>query len=265
MLQPAMRRMCVVMLAMGCSSERAATERAAAGGGAITTGTGPLVVIDIHSADANRAKLAAAASAALQRAGMSVRDGEDINEVTRGGLFSGSIESSLPPGVPPKTAALWRAGADRCRPQRERCPQVSSSNEEACTALMRCTQSVAPAVRESWLRELGATAWIHVVAGPTEQHEGVEGPDGFFAKAWGHTLCEPKFRELRVGAESDIMMVGSDAPVPTTEAAAIETAAALVVRIARGEGTPTERGFLAHVPRPADDAATLTLLGCTAP
>src|SRR6185437_15312015 len=132
--------------------------------------------------------------------------------------------------------------------------------DDACGKLRDCTQGAAPAIREAWLRELGATAWVHAVAGPVDNPANMAIKAPFFAKAWGFRPCELALRELRVGQESAIMTVGSDAPLPDSLDAAAATAGELAVRIAKGEGAPGPRALSVWHEASGSDAARA--LGC---
>lgn len=217
--------------------------------------TGPLVMLS-----ARDAKLARSVRETLERAGMRVADAKALDDASRGPLFFGVIELAPPADAPPGVAARWKRDVETCRPAREKCPSVRSSPE--CEELMQCTHTLLMGLREAWLRELGVAASITVFAGATEQRPGVADLPGFYAKAWGHKPCETTLRELRVGAESSIMSIGSDAPLPNTAAETEKLAGELAVRIARGEGTTTPREVLAWMKQPTNDADFAKLLGC---
>jgi hypothetical protein len=240
-----------VVMVVGCgrnAPEPAPMSKGSAAGSA----TNPLVLIDGKEATA------AAAKVALARAGMRVRIANEIDSAMWSGLFFGAVDAPPDKAMPPAAARMWRSAGEQCRPLKAQCPDLTLS-APGCEALLRCTQGALPAIRERWIRELGAVAWIHVVAGPTESRSGSK---GFFGKAWGHRVCEPNLRELRAGAETEMMMVGEDAPVPASEASAQETAGALAVRIARGEGEVTERPLTPHAERPSEAEGLIKLLGC---
>jgi hypothetical protein len=210
---------------------------------------------------ARDAKVAARARAALEKAGMRVEDAKPLDDAFNGPLFFGSIDTPPHEAAPPGVAARWKKDAQLCAPAKQKCPTLKGSPD--CEDLMRCTHTLLMSLREDWIRELGATAWITVIAGTTEKAEGFEaGGTGLYAKAWGHKPCELTLRTLRVGAESAIMTLGSDAPLPSNADEAATLAGELAVRIARGEGRAFPREAITWVKPPENDAEIAALLGC---
>jgi hypothetical protein len=190
---------------------------------------------------------------------MRVLDGTEMEDALGPVDIIYNLFSDPPRNAPPPTARLWREAAERCKPFHAQCPTMNSE-DDACAKLRDCTQGVAPALRESWLRELGASAWVHAIAGAVDNESGMAVKAPFFAKAWGFRPCELGMRELRVGQESPIMMVGSDAPLPDSLDAAAATAGELSVRIAKGEGPTSPRALQPWHEASGDDAARA--LGC---
>lgn len=209
---------------------------------------GPLVLID------GRGPELAAARAALEAAGMRVEDATHFDD-DFSGLFLAFPDPAPPAALPRSLVPRWQAAVAKCHPLQDACPELH--DDPKCTERLACLHGEMPALREAWIRELGAIAWVHVVAGPTS-----EKPEVFFAKAWGHKPCEPVLRELRAGQESRIMMVGSDAPLPPTADAAAKLAGELAVRIVKGEGDKGDRALPSYVAMPQDEAGLLALLGC---
>ncbi len=243
-------RVCVLAISLLACGHRDVEPPKPASATPAAAATAPLVLVSTRDP-----RVATAARRALEAAGMRVEDAEPLDTFYHGSLFFGVTELPPPKGTPPGVAARWKQEIDRCRGVRATCPATPSGN--ACEDLLRCTQTLVVSLRESWLREVGAAAWITASAGATTRRE-----ETFFAKAKGHTPCERADRTLRVGAEFDIHTLGSDAPLPATAEAAITLAGELAVRIAKGEGSASPRVGLAWVNVPTTDAEIDAMLGC---
>lgn len=210
--------------------------------------SGPLVLID------GKGPELAAARAELVAAGIHVLDVSHF-EQDFGALFFAYSDAKAPDALPRELVPRWDAAVAKCRPLQDACPELH--DEPKCAERLTCLHREMPALREAWIRQLGAVEWVHVIAGPTYNKDGA-----FFAKAWGHAPCELGMRELRVGQESSIMMVGSAAPLPANLDAAAKTAGQLAKRIVMGEGEKIERALPSYVAAPKDDGELKQLLGC---
>src|SRR5690348_16841863 len=169
---PAMRLVWLLVIAAGCGSSGnpvpspAAADTTPRTPHAPSPPEPPLIVLD------GEPGAFAAARATLEQAGFRVADGQAMADAVRATWVFANLEAPLPPALPAEVAPHWRAAAEACRAYRNKCPWLQPDDPD-CEQLLQCTQHAVPALREAWLRALGADAWIEVVIGPTERDEGV--------------------------------------------------------------------------------------------
>lgn len=215
-----------------------------------TSATAPLVLVS-----ARDPAVASAARRSIEAAGMRVEDAKPLDAFFGGSLFFGSTEAPPPKGTPPGVAARYTRDIAQCRRVREKCPTPPGGS--TCEDVLGCTQTLLVRLREDWLREVGAATWITALSGSTGQRG-----ETFFAQARGHKPCERSDRTLRAGKDLELVMPGSDAPIPATAEDAIELAGELAARIAKGEGSRSLRTGLSWVEQPTTEAEVDAMLGC---
>jgi hypothetical protein len=186
--------------------------------------------------------LAAAVSSGLQRAGIPFRDQtERYDQLDHGPLFFGYLDERPPGWLQADLQNDWKRGADICRRRVAGQPQFSLGPKHP--DLIACAQKLEQALLERWvLRE--KPALVLSIASDGAWY----GKPGRLVTGWAFQPGQPAARSL--------LENGVD---PSREA---ETAAALAVRLARGEGTLRDRtvegdlpAATAPPPRPAASSA----------